>query len=572
MVSILLWFIGFIAFVAIITKLKTRNHKVEKSDDYFLGGRSLTGMVIASSLLLTNLSAVSFVGMASQAFNGNMSVMGWEVVSGVTLVLVAIFLLPRYLKQGITTIPEFIESRYDGTTRRIITFLYLISYVVNLLPITLYSGAIAMSQIFNIAGVFGISQVLAIWIMVFTIGIIGICYAVFGGLKAVAISDTINGVALLIGGLLVPIFGILMIGDGNFFEGFDAFINLTPDKFNGIGSSTDDLPFSTIFTGVLLVNLYYWGTDQSIIQRGLGAKNLKEGQKGFIIAGFLKVLTPIILIIPGVIAFQLLGEVSNSDEVYPLLVSKVLPIPLLGLFAAALMGAILSTFTGVLNSAATLFSMNVYKPSKFGEGKSDKDIIKAGKIFGLIVAACAMIGAPFIMYAPDGLFTYLQTINGFFNVPIFTIIFIGYVTKKVPPIAAKIGIIFFVSIYGFTQLVWDGGIHYLHISTGLFVITATIMYFIGKKWPNDNYKGIVENKAVEIAPWKHRYKASAIVIFAMVLTYIICSPIGIASEAGIRGITFIAIGINALVCVLGCVLLELKFNKKEETLEIVEAV
>lgn len=554
-------FILFSAMVAGITYMKVRNDKKGTSDGYFLGGRSFTGGVIASSLLLTNLSAVSFVGMSAQAYEYNMSVMGWEVGSGITLILVALFLIPRYLKQGITTIPEFIQSRFDDGTRKFITILFLVSYIVNLLPITLYSGAVAMSQIFNVADAFGVSYAGGIWITVWTIGLIGICYAVFGGLKAVAISDTINGIALVIGGLLVPICSLIYLGDGSIGDGLNVFFTSTPEKFNAFGSNSDPLPFSTMFTGLLLVNLYYWGTDQSIVQRGLAAKNLKEGQKGFILAAMLKVLTPIILIIPGIMAFQIFGaDVENPDIIYPMLIKEVLPTPLVGLFSAAMMGAILSTFNGVLNSSSTLFALNVYKPA-FGEGKSEEQIVKVGKKFGLIVAFIAMIGAPFIMNAPAGLFDYLQTINGFFNVPIFTIIFMGYMTKRVPPIAAKIAITFFVTCYGISQLVIDTGIHYLHVSAILFAISCLIMYVIGKMHPTEEEYVLANNHLVEITPWEHRFKAGGVVIFVMLSMYVFFSKIGFASETGITSTAFVALGAVAIVSFLFTIVCE-KFDKK----------
>ena len=270
------------------------------------------------------------------------------------------------------------------------------------------------------------------------------------------------------------------MGSGNFAEGFEIFTTSAPEKFNAIGSNTDQLPISTMFTGLLLVNLYYWGTDQSIIQRGLGAKNLKEGQKGIIYAGFLKAMTPFMVIIPGIMAYHIFGsDIENADSVYSALVNTVLPKPLLGFFAAAMMGAILSTFNSVLNSASTLFALNVYKPV-WGKDKKDDELVKNGKIFGTVVALAAMIGAPFIMNASAGMYDYLQTINGFFNVPILTIIFMGYMTKKVPAIAAKVAIVFFVTTYGITQLVWDTGLHYLHSSAILFAISCLIMYVIGK--------------------------------------------------------------------------------------------
>ncbi|MFI3213596.1 MAG: solute:sodium symporter family transporter [Eubacteriales bacterium] len=559
-VMVIFFFLLFTVVVAGITYFKTKENNLDTSDGYFLGGRSLTAKVIAGSLLLTNLSAVSFVGMSSQAYINNMSVMGWEVGSGITLVLVAMFLLPRYLKQGITTIPEFIEARFDKGTKTFITILFLISYMVNLLPVTLYSGAVAMSQIFNIEEMFGLTYGQGIWVMVWVIGIIGSIYAIFGGLKAVAISDTINGIALVVGGLLVPVFALIYLGNGNVSEGFQIFATASPEKFNAIGNSTDQLPISTMFTGLLLVNLYYWGTDQSIIQRGLGARNLEEGQKGIIYAGFLKVMTPFLVIIPGIMAFHIFGDgIENADSVYSALVNTVLPKPLLGFFAAAMMGAILSTFNSVLNSASTLFALNVYKP-KWGVNKTDEELVKKGKIFGTIVAFAAMIGAPFIMNAPAGMYDYLQTINGFFNVPIFTIIFMGYVTKKVPAIAAKVAITFFVTTYGITQLVWDTGLHYLHISAILFVISCIIMFVIGKIKPATEVFVLENNNLVNIEPWKNRFKASGFVVFVMLGMYIVFSPIGLAQEGGMDGITLIAFVGLGFLCATAAFVLEKKYN------------
>ncbi len=559
---VIIFFVLFSSMVAIVTFMKTRGDNLQSKDGYFLGGRSLTGKVIASSLLLTNLSAVSFIGMSTQAYESNMSVMGWEVGSGITLIVVAMVLLPRYLKQGITTIPDFIEARFDKGTRDFVTILFLISYIVNLLPITLYSGAVAMSQLFDIPNMFGITYEQGIWVMVWIIGIMGSMYAITGGLKAVAISDTINGVALVLGGFLVPFFALIYLGDGNIAEGFNTFLTSTPEKLNSIGTSTDSLPMSTVFTGLLLVNLYYWGTDQSIIQRGLGAKNLEEGQKGVIYAGLLKVLTPIMVIIPGILAFQIFGgNIENTDTVYPLLVNTVLPAPLVGLFAAAMMGAILSTFNSVLNSASTLFALNIYKP-KFGKGKADEELVKKGKVFGIVIALAAMIGAPFIMYAPTGLYDYLQTINGFFNVPIFTIIFMGYMTKKVPPIAAKVAVTFFVTIYGITQLVWDTGLHYLHVSAILFVLSCLIMYVIGKVKPSEVEFVLEDNKVVDIQPWANRYRASGFVIFVMIGMYVIFSKLGVAHEEGIRMITWVILIVIAASCAIGAMILE-KLDKKK---------
>lgn len=522
-------FIFFTALVAVITYYKTKGETLDTNDGYFLGGRSLTAGFIAGSLMLTNLSPANFAGMSAQSYTHNMSVMGWEVGSGITLVLVAMFLVPRYLKGGLTTIPEFLEDRFDPGVKKFVTYLFLISYVLNGLPPTLYAGALVMSQLFDISGIFGVSYGTGIWITVWAIGVIGAIYAIFGGLKAVAFSDTLNGIGLIIGGLSVPYFGFKYIGGGSVLKGIGDLVVAHPEKFDAIGSSSDPVPFTTLFTGMLLVNLYYWGTDQGIIQRALGAKNLKEGQKGVMLAGLLKIFTPLIVIVPGIIAFHMYGESYTApDLVYSHLIKDLMPKYFVGFFAAVMFGAVLSTYNSVLNSASTLFCLNVYKPV-FGRNKTDAEIVSKGKIFGSIIALISMLIAPMIMNAPQGLFQYLQIVNGFFNVPIFTIIFIGYMTKYVPAIAAKVSLVFFVSSYAVLQLIIKPELHFLHQLTILFIISCGIMLVIGKMKPRETPYVLVNKNVVEITPWEYQYEAGVIIIAVMLSFYIIFSKLGLAS-------------------------------------------
>ena len=458
-----------------------------------------------------------------------MSVMGWEVGSGITLVLVAMFLVPRYLKGGLTTIPEFLEDRFDPGVKKFVTYLFLISYVLNGLPPTLYAGALVMSQLFDISGILGVSYGTGIWITVWAIGVIGAIYAIFGGLKAVAFSDTLNGIGLIIGGLSVPYFGFKYIGGGSVLKGIGDLVVAHPEKFDAIGSNSDPVPFTTLFTGMLLVNLYYWGTDQGIIQRALGAKNLKEGQKGVMLAGLLKIFTPLIVIVPGIIAFHMYGESYTApDLVYSHLIKDLMPKYFVGFFAAVMFGAVLSTYNSVLNSASTLFCLNVYKPV-FGRNKTDAEIVSKGKIFGSIIALISMLIAPMIMNAPQGLFQYLQIVNGFFNVPIFTIIFIGYMTKYVPAIAAKVSLVFFVSSYAVLQLIIKPELHFLHQLTILFIISCGIMLVFGKIKPRETPYVLVNKNVVEITPWEYQYEAGVIIIAVMLSFYIIFSKLGLAS-------------------------------------------
>jgi SSS family solute:Na+ symporter len=529
-ITVLLSFLLFTGFVVVFTYNKVKNDKHNSQDGFFLGGRSLTGTLIASSLILTNLSATSFVGMSAQAYTHNMSVMGWEVASGVTLVIIALLLVPRYLKQGITTIPDFLESRYDMSVKKFVTLLFLCQYVINILPTTLYAGAVVLGDIFDVKGLLGISEFSSIALISATIGLLGFFYAIYGGLKAVVIADTINGVGLITGGLMIPVFGLMALGGGSFMEGLDILLTAAPEKLQSVGTETDPLPFSTLFTGLLLVNLYYWGTDQSIIQRALGAKNLKEGQKGVILAGAIKVISPLFLIIPGIIAFHMFGaDAGNPDTMYTRLVNEVLPKPLVGFFVAVMFGAILSTFNGVLNSSTTLFALNVYKPL-FGKGKSDQELVGKGRVFGVIIAIISVCIAPFIMFAPEGLFQYLQMVAGFFSVPIFTIVFVGYVSKRVPPIAAKVALTVFVSSYAAMQLVFDTPIHFLHQLAILFVVCTLLMFAIGHFMPSDTDYVMPINKDIDVTPWAFRFEASAVIIYMVLGAYVMFSDFGFVSN------------------------------------------
>ena len=227
-----LTFIAFISFVAIYSWLKLRKEKLDSQDGYFLGGRSLTGIVIAGSMLLTNISTEHLIGMNGSSYKNGFIIIGWEVTSALALVAAAIFFVPMYLKMGLTTIPQFLEKRFDNATRTMVAFFLMISFVVTLLPIVLYTGAINLESIFNISEMLEISKNKGIWITVIGIGIIGSIYAIFGGLKAVAISDTINGYGLLIGGLAIPLMALASIGQGNPLDGLKKVFENSPEKFN----------------------------------------------------------------------------------------------------------------------------------------------------------------------------------------------------------------------------------------------------------------------------------------------------------------------------------------------------
>ncbi len=518
-------FLAFTLLVAVVSYFATRKTNENSSEGYFLGGRSLTATVIAGSLLLTNLSTEQIVGLNGSAYTDGILVMAWETLAAIAMVVTAIYLLPKYLRGGISTIPTYLERRFDPATKAMTSGLFLTGYAVVLLPIVLYSGSLAISTMFNVPEMLGVSEWTSLWICIWGIGIIGSIYAIFGGLKAVAVSDTINAVGLLIGGLLIPVFGLMAIGDGSVLDGLTTLTTNHPEKFNAIGDENSSIPFATIFTGMMLVQLFYWGTNQAIIQRALGAKNLKEGQKGLLLAAFIKILGPIIIVLPGIIAFHMFeGGLEVPDQSYPKLVSAVLPKPLVGFFAAVLFGAILSSFNSALNSSVTLFGIDIYKQF-FNKDAAEKKVVTVGKRFGIFIAIFSMTIAPFLYFASDGLFGYLQTVNGCYSIPILSIIVVGFLTKRVPAIAAKIGIVFGFITYVLYVLLEnafevEGLPHFLHVQAITFVLSVALMLFIGKLKPRKEDYVQKYTKEVEVTPWKHTKAVGAVICLIVISTYL----------------------------------------------------
>ena len=279
----------------------------------------------------------------------------------------------------------------------------------------------------------------------------------------------------------------------------------------------------------MLVQLFYWGTNQAIIQRALGAKDLREGQKGLLLAAGVKILGPLILVIPGMIAYVLFkGQLETPDQAYPMLVKTVLPPALVGFFAAVLFGAILSSFNSALNSSVTLFGLDIYK-EHINPDASDAEVVKKGKMFGILLALLAMFIAPLIANAPDGLFGYLQEVNGCYSIPILTIIVVGYLTKHVPAIAAKIAIVLGAVLYTISQFVLKGQFgeenypHFLHVMAILFLMNVLIMLVIGAMKPRETPFSLKYSEDVDITPFKYVKPISALIVIIVVMTYIVFS-------------------------------------------------
>ena len=516
-----LTFLAFTAFVAIFSWYKLRNDKLGSRDGYFLGGRSLSGVVIAGSMLLTNLSTEHLVGMNGSSYKNGFVIIAWEVTSALALVCAALYFVPKYLRMGLTTIPEYLEHRFDGFTRTLVAFFLIVSFVVTLLPIVLFTGAINLESIFDVSKNLGVSQSEGLWLTVIVIGIIGSVYAIFGGLKAVAYSDTINGIGLLLGGILVPLFALWDIGEGSLITGISKVFENSPEKFNVVGSADSVLPFEVLFTGLIINQLYFWCMNQAIVQRALGAKNLVEAQKGLLYTGVLKILVPLIIVLPGVIGFYYFGDslYSTQDQVYPELVKKVLPLSLLGFFAAVVMGAVLSTFNSVLNSAATIFSVGIYK-REINKLADDDKLVKVGKITSATLAITAIITAPLVAEAPEGLYQLLQQLNGIFFIPIASIMLAGFFMPKVSAMAAKVALLVGLSFYITTSFILEVDLHFVHVWGIEFILNVLVMVGVSHFYPRIAKEEVTSPVNLDMTSWRYANHLGIILVVVTILIYI----------------------------------------------------
>jgi len=543
-------FLFFTILVAVLTWWVVRGSRQETDTDYFLAGRSLTGGFIAGSLLLTNLSTEQLIGLNAGAFKEGLSVMAWEVIAGCSLVVLGLFFLPRYLRAGIATIPQFFEQRYGGGVRSVTAILFIVAYTLVLLPFALYTGAKGLIGMLELPNYFpgGTEELTIIWTVVIFIAVVGGAYAIFGGLKAVAVSDTFNGVGLLIGGLLITLFSLqaLMGPEDSLWTALGKVKAQNPDAFQSMGKLDEDVSWPTLFTGVLLLNFFYWCSNQQIIQRTFAAKNLAEGQKGVLMAAFFKVLAPLVLVLPGIVAAYLVTQDpefaakvgGDANKSYGALVSTVLPAWLVGFFAAVVVGAILSTFNSVLNSAATLFSLDVYK-RLLRPTASMKEVVLTGQFCSLLVAVLAVVAAPNIFHGRDGVFGFFQKLNGVYFIPLLAIMMVGLfnrwadgrsalVTLLVGLIAMSVGTFFSgevkhpetgaVEVTGWVVDVFQSPYHYMGC---VFVVLVILQCVLGQQVFRRAAPYQSEDvRAVDLTPWPWAPFVGAVLVATVIGIYV----------------------------------------------------
>lgn len=530
-------FLFFTALVAIATWWITRGGSDASDESYFLAGRSLTGVFIAGSLLLTNLSTEQLIGLNAAAFSEGLSVMAWEVVAGISLVALALIFLPRYLKSGIATIPQFFEERYGSGVRTLTTFIFVVAYMLILLPFVLYLGARGLSGMLELETRLNMTEIQTMWAVIIFIAVVGSAYAIWGGLKAVAVSDTFNGAGLLIGGLLITYFTLQRVAgsEGGLWTALTYISDQDPDAFQSLGTPDEDVSWPTLFSGVLLLNFFYWSTNQQIIQRTFGAKNLAEGQKGVLLAAFFKILAPLILVLPGIAAAYLVATDPQfaqrvdgaADRAYGALVAAVLPEALVGFFAAVVVGSILSTFNSVLNSSATLFSLDIFKKFIRPEA-STRQVVISGQICSFVVAVFAVVAAPTFFYGREEIFGFFQKLNGVYFIPILAIMLVGLVNRTVDGTSALVTLVVGLSAMGIgtflngqteTESGWvietfGSAYHFMGVVFVALVVLQLALGAAGLKRSEPYVQRDVG--AVDLTPWKAApYIGAALIIFAV---------------------------------------------------------
>lgn len=521
------------------------------SEGYFLAGRGLSAPFIAGSLLLTNLSAEQLIGLNGSAYGFNMSAMGWEVTAAVATIAMAFFFLPRYLAGGFTTLPQFLADRYDDDVRRLSVILFLLGYGLVTIPSVLYAGSVAVLKLFDIPEFLGLSYGSSLVLTVIVIGSVGALYAVLGGLKAVAVSDTLNGLGLLIVGIAVPLLGLHLLG-GDIASGVHIVTSTDVDKLNAIGDQDDPTPFGTLFTGMVFANLFYWCSNQYVIQRTLAAKSFAEGQKGVLLSGYFKVLVPFFMMVPGVIAYHLYGSGLDSiDLAYPQLVKDTLPTWALGFFLAVLLGAVFSSFNSLINSSATMLTLDVIQPLA-RQPIEDSRLVSIAKISSIGIAAVSLGIAPLLQFAPEGLWQIIRIFSGFYNIPIIAVVLVGMLTTRVPALAVKVAIGFHLIAYALLQFVFKDviNIHFLHLYAILFASEVAILLLIGHLRPAQ-VRSKTRSAPVDMTPWIFAKACSFSLFSCVVLLYMIFSPLGLAGGSGglFATLTALLVVINILVWV-----------------------
>jgi len=392
------------------------------STDYFLAGKTLPWWAIGASLIAANISAEQIIGMSGSGYAIGLAIASYEWMAALTLLIVGKFFLPVFLKNGVYTMPQFLEQRYGPSVRTLMAVFWLGLYIFVNLTSILWLGSIAVHT------VTGLDQM---WALA-AIGVFALAYQLWGGLKAVALTDIVQVALLVTGGLIIAWLSLGKIGGGDVVAGFHQLTTQFPEKFDMILSKDSphykDLPgIAVLIGGLWIMNISYWGFNQYIIQRALGAKDLAEAQKGIAMAAYLKLLMPVIVVLPGIAALVLAPEGIKPDQAYPEMM-KLLPPGLLGLVFAALVAAIVASLAAKINSIATIFTLDIY--AKARPNQSEGQLVAVGRITAVVAVIIGVLTAKPLLGGAEQAFQFIQEFTGFFTPGIVVIFILGMFWKK----------------------------------------------------------------------------------------------------------------------------------------------
>ena len=432
LVVVIAYAIGIFGLAQWVSREKAGHEK--DTSDYFLASKNLPWWAIGSSLIAANISAEQIVGMSGSGYAIGLAIASYEWMAAATLLIVGKFFLPIFLKNHIYTMPQFLERRYGGLIRTLMAIFWLALYIFVNLTSIIWLGSIAVNK------VAGVNQDAALVML----GAFALLYQLRGGLKAVALTDIVQVTLLVLGGLVVAFLTLTEIGGGDLFAGFHKLVTATPDHFHMILEKGDphyiDLPgLSVLLGGMWIANIAYWGFNQYIIQRALAAKSLDEAQKGVIFAAYLKLIMPLIIVLPGIAAVVLAPGLEKPDQAYPTMM-RLLPPGLLGLVFAALIAAIVASTASKINSIATIFTLDVYAKRRHertraederGESKSEeKHLVLVGRITAVTAIVIAILAARPLLGSSEQAFQFIQEFTGFFTPGITVIFLLGLFWKR----------------------------------------------------------------------------------------------------------------------------------------------
>jgi len=520
-------FVSYCVLILAIGLYVSRNKdgKKKTAEDYFLAGKSLPWWAVGASLIAANISAEQFIGMSGSGFALGLAIASYEWMAAITLLVVAKYFLPIFIQKGLYTIPEFIEKRYSTNLKTILAIFWIALFVFVNLTTVLYLGGKALDTII------GTGDGSILMTSIIGLALFALAYSLWGGLAAVAWTDVVQVVVLIFGGFMMTYFALIHVsGDADsWLIGLKSVYNTVPERFSMILSKGEiftpngkdawwDLPgLAVLVGGIWVANLYYWGFNQYIIQRTLAAKNLQEGQKGLVFAAFLKLLIPIFVVLPGIIAYVMIldpatgafvkeslpssflgldGSISN-DNASPWLIKTIIPVGLKGLILASLAAAIVSSLASMINSTSTIFTMDIYK-SLFNKKATDDQMVKVGRISGFIALMIALMIAP-QLGSLGQVFQFIQEYTGVVSPGILAVFLMGLFYKKSTNNAAIWGVILSIPIAMYFKLAPESwmfvNIPFMHqmliTCIGTIIIIYAISYLEGNK---NNPKAIILSK------------------------------------------------------------------------------